>query len=206
MLILFFISFSPQIVSELKDTIRNCKLLFKAPYDVSSGLLEDGSVIVDESTGGSETLDFDACVLTTKAIDKILIRYNRVPIKFTAPFEEYCLTSQSNFTIGNPAGVGGCGSDLNHQQSQLEPQTLEIVDEANSYRDLQVFAKVNLAAQAVHAAADTLAILSRYFHHQRWIWLTSQPFFTGQLVDVPIGDCETFIHSQLVPVVTALTK
>lgn len=222
-----FSLFHLQIVSELKDTIRNCKLPFVATHDSNDGpsffSQEEqegggGSAFLGESAtaagvnSGSGSADktletvIDACVLTTKAIDKILIRYKRVPTKFTAPFEEYYSTSHS--AIVNPADANQ--HQHRHQQVQhsfsQSPPPLQTVDEANSYRDLQVFAKVNLAAQAVHAAADTLAILSRYFHHQRWIWLTSQPLVTGQLEYLPPDDCERFIDLQLVPLVSALTK
>lgn len=183
-----------QIVNELKDIVASCKVALKFPGD---------SVSTDTASN-----DRDACFLMSKSIDKILIRYNRVPSKFTEPFEESYTSSIGTYELVNSLDINSYGiqQNLSSLQMQVDKKYDASGDENSSYKEMQLFTKVNLAAQAVHAATDTLATLSRYFHHQRWIWLTSKALSDAKFIDIPSDTRDTLIQTQLIPLATALTQ
>ena len=184
-----------QIINELKETIAACKVTTKIPGD--------SPLAIDDSLSPR-----NACVLTAKAIDKILIRYNCVPSKFTEPFDEHYTSFIANYELANSLEINSFG-----MQSHFAPIKMPgdrkydaSVDEHYSYREMQMRAKVNLAAQAVHVATDTFAILSRYFHHQRWIWFSSNSLAPTKVTDMSSDVRDTLMHTHLLPLVTALTQ
>lgn len=185
-----------QIINELKATIGACKVPVKLPGD--SPLAIDDSLIPR-----------NACVLTTKAIDKILIRYNSVPSRFTEPFDEHYTSFIANYELANSYEINAYGIQTSFTPFKILGDTRKYdtsVDENCSYRETQTDAKTNLAAQAVHVATDTFAILSRYFHHQRWIWFSSKPLTSIKVTDITSDARDTLMHTHLLPLVTALTQ
>lgn len=122
-------------MSELKDLIRKCK--FTKRIVLKGKKVEP----TEDTTKGNDSysplqpewVDVYCCVLMRKPIEKILIRYEKVPDNYLSAIDRHFYS--------------------------ISPAILK-----------------NNATTAVseRMPVDVLAALSRYMHHQRWVWVTQQ--------------------------------
>jgi KICSTOR complex protein SZT2 len=136
-----------QIVTELKDQIKACKF---AKRNMSSLNAHENKTIDNTlvekrdikllSPLQQEWVEANCCVLMRKPIEKILIRYEKIPTNFLTTF-----------------GSGSMGANVASQSATL-------------------------VANHLNSSLCMLETLSRYFHHQRWVWSTQQ----GTNVQLPL--------------------
>jgi len=168
--------FRHEILRELKERISGCT--FRVVKDVDDLDVEsEGSETIEGSDSTSSPTgirtNMPCCVLMRKPIDKILIRYNKIPSNFTASFESYFQEPESRRTSGAKKSDGSLSSMRRSHSSGVSSAVMLPI---------------------VQAATDTLATLSRYLHHKRWLWMTKAP-----LINESNGACDiSTIISKLV--------
>ena len=153
------------ILRELKELISGCTFQV---VDDTTPVSEDtinrdfettltSNEVVSENSLSSSSIsspgvrnNVPCCVLMRKPIDKILIRYNKIPNNLSASFESYFREFESgHFSRPSVASTASTTGRRSHASGTT--------------------------ATVVQAATDTLATLSRYLHHQRWLWRTKTP-------------------------------
>jgi hypothetical protein len=146
------------ILRELKDLISGCT--FDAAPETLRPDLEETITLSDSVYSSTSRRDnVPCCVLMRKPIDKILIRYNKIPNNFAASFETY-------FQEQYVSPAASSATMQRHSMASLSSSSAPEGRRRHPTANHQVL---------VQAATDNLATLSRYLHHKRWLWITKVP-------------------------------
>lgn len=147
------------ILRELKDLINGCS--FDSVHESSCQSDLEETLTSSDSAYSIRRNNDACCVLMRKPIDKILIRYNKIPNNFAASFETYFREQ-----CVSPASSAG----------NMQMTSMASLVSTTGRRRHPTGANPHVVVQA---ATDNLATLSRYLHHKRWLWVTKAPLINA---------------------------
>lgn len=108
-----------QIVSQLKEKLKDCKLPKRSISSINFHKPKNSQSSVSTETNDKSKLErktpspsqkqwvnINCCVVLNKPIDKILIRYDRMPKDFTQILDKTCLSQSQSLNGSTPTQSG----------------------------------------------------------------------------------------------------